>query len=174
MAKLFWPSRSEREAYEVEAFIAAYELFGLGRLDVESKRECPDFLLRNLESGAFVAVELTSVYIADRSVPDTHMVDEPGWVEMESPTEEDQLQYYERVARKVEEKITKARDHYCLDHPLYLALYVNEYMTWSFERADWQRLIEIHEPVFDAIAPFAAVVFTNVPNVCALMVRPSV
>ena len=77
-----WPKKNEREEFEINKFIEAYaRLPGSPSLAVVSKREKPDYLVKD-GAGVEIGVELTSVYIDDRSVPDVHMQDEPGIVEI--------------------------------------------------------------------------------------------
>jgi hypothetical protein len=60
----------------------------LGRLPkgrfflVHSKQEKPDYFLKDSMTGEIFGVELTSVYLHDRSVPDGHMKPINGWVDI--------------------------------------------------------------------------------------------
>jgi hypothetical protein len=74
MARTTWPLKAEREDYEIRGFIHHYvRLPHRRRLEVVERREKPDFFLRDLATGEHLGVELTSVYLSDRSVPDQHI-----------------------------------------------------------------------------------------------------
>ena len=69
-----WPEdKQDRERKEISMFISAYLRLSHGRqLEVEQKRDKPDYFLKDLLSGDMFGVELTSAYLTDRSVPDEH------------------------------------------------------------------------------------------------------
>jgi hypothetical protein len=124
-----WPNRDEREAVEIGRFIAAYSrLPGCVQLEVVQKRDKPDHIVRDVRTGQEYGVELTSVYLDDRSVPDVHMRDEAisVWI----PDDAAELEKYRsRLAGAVLDKICKARHGYDLSRPLILGVYVNEYIS---------------------------------------------
>src|SRR5690606_941387 len=69
-----WPNRDEREKFEIDGPIEAYErLPESRRLAIVSKGEKPDWIVADIVTGEEIGVELTSVYLDDRSVPDKHM-----------------------------------------------------------------------------------------------------
>jgi hypothetical protein len=76
MAGGTWPSKAEAERWEIEAFLAHYSRLPDARmLEVVTKRERPDWVVRDLATRELLGVELTSVYRDDRSVPDLHQRD---------------------------------------------------------------------------------------------------
>lgn len=163
-----WPNGEEREAFEIAGFIAAYS--GLVQLEVVRKGDKPDYVVRDVRTGQEYGVELTSVYLDDRSVPDIHMRDEPDpvWI----PDDETQLEKYRsRLAGKVLDKICKARQGYDRSRPLILGVYVNEYISIYMPAAEIQAFLKRYDGLFEAMAPFSRIVFWNLPNrevVCAL------
>ena len=69
-----WPSKEEREAYEINGFIESYTKLPGGReLVVLEKREKPDYLVKDRTSGEVFGIELTSAYLSDSSVPNEHL-----------------------------------------------------------------------------------------------------
>ena len=71
-----WPDRNGREAFEIAGFIEAYtRLPDSPQLLIVSKGDKPDFVVRDAKTSQQFGVELTAVYINDRSVPDVHIVD---------------------------------------------------------------------------------------------------
>ncbi|MCK4795385.1 MAG: hypothetical protein KAV87_67270 [Desulfobacteraceae bacterium] len=163
-----WPNKTAREQLEINDFISAYErLF----LVVESKREKPDYFLKDSKSGGIVGVELTSVYLDDRSVPDEHMKQIKVWERI--PYNQDLIdQYKRRIIEKIIEKVDKARKYYDVQHYLILAIYINEYISIYMDESDWQAFVKSHENVFDDIAPFSEVFFVGLPNKKGLSVKP--
>ena len=68
-----WPSKYEAERWEVENLIRHYQQLPGGTIfEVVRKEERPDWIVRDRASGVLVGIELTSVYLDDRSVPDFH------------------------------------------------------------------------------------------------------
>jgi hypothetical protein len=92
-----WPSKAEREQFEINEFISAYEWRSLV---VESKGEKPDYILRDTKSGELIGVELTAVYLDDRSVPDEHMKPSQGWETIQYSPELISL-YKKRLIKKL-------------------------------------------------------------------------
>lgn len=56
-----WPNRDDRERWEVEEFIRLDKQLRGSSLEIVSKGERPDWVLRNQDTGSCVGVELTSV-----------------------------------------------------------------------------------------------------------------
>ncbi len=57
-----WPSKDERETYELNGFIEHYNKLPAGRrLVILDKREKPDYLVKDQASGEVFGVELTSL-----------------------------------------------------------------------------------------------------------------
>jgi len=158
-----WPNKNSREKYEINEFISAYKQKYGRSLVVESKRENPDYFLRDTASGDILGVELTSVYLDDRSVPDVHKKPVEGTEEI--PDDDDAMEKYrKRLIQAIAEKICKARKNYDTTHPLVLSVYVNEYISIYMHKKDWEEFVKRYEEVFDAMAPFSEVIFWSLPN----------
>ena len=121
-----WPTKKEREDFEIKGFIEAYRRLSHGRSFVfESEGECPDRIVKDIETGENYGIELTSVYLDDRSVPNTHVKDET----IPIPYDANQVKRYEkRILVQIIDKVCKARSHYTKCFPLILSVYVNEYI----------------------------------------------
>ena len=168
-----WPRNPERERLEIEGFIAAYARFPESRqFEIVSKSQAPDYLVRDVESCEEVGVELTSVYLDDRSVPDAHMCEEEGPVEVRND-EQELERCRNRLVGNIIAKICKARKHYDRARPLILAIYVNEYISIYLREAELQAFVKRYNGVFEAMTPFCEVVFWNLPNRGVFRVRPS-
>ena len=168
-----WPRKTEREKFEIGGFIEAYvRLPEARRFEVVSKGETPDYVVKDKQSGEEYGIELTTVYQNDRSVPDVHMKDKKGVVEI--PYDKDELKKYaKRLVSTVIEKVCKARKGYDSTRPLILAIYVNEYIAIYLGKTEFEELIRRYEALFDAVAPFTEVVFWNLGNGGVFRVRPS-
>ncbi len=166
-----WPKKNDREALEIECFIKAYALTpGSPRVVVVSKGEKPDFVVRDA-SGKELGVELTSVYLDDRSVPDAHLPETIGLTEI--PFDRVQLEIYgKRLVQAVLDKICRARNGYDLSRPLVLAIYVNEYIGIYLGQPELETLVARYEAVFDDMQPFSEVVFCNLGNGTVFQVKP--
>jgi len=71
-----WPSKDEAERWEIENLIRHCQQFpGATTFEIIRKGERPDWIVRDQTTGALVGIELTSVYLHDRSVPDIHWRD---------------------------------------------------------------------------------------------------
>lgn len=149
-----WPNKAKREEFEINGFIDAYARLPEERkLEVVSKGETPDYIVRDVSTGEEFGVELTSVYRDDRSVPDVHMRDTEGWVEI--PCSREQLeQYPKRLIGAVIKKVCKARKGYTTTKPLLLAIYINEYIAIYLGKSELEGLVQRYEGVFDAVDPF--------------------
>lgn len=154
-----WPAKDERERLEIDGFIEAYGKLPDGkRFTVVSKGERPDYILLD-DEGAKVGVELTSVYLNDRSVPQQHMPDETF-----SADENDLPAYRDRLASAVMAKIKSAQAGYNTEHPLILAVYPNEYVSIYMGEWEWTFLVKLHADIFENMDPFTEVVFWNLAN----------
>ena len=173
MMETSWPNRETRECWEIEAFIASYARLPHRRqLQIETKAEKPDYWVTDPSSGDRFGVELTSVYIDDRSVPDDHIPEREGLVPI--PYDREQIELYKgRLVQAVREKVEKARRGYDTRSPLILSVYVNEYISIYLSSEELQELVHANEAVFDNIEPFSEVVFWDLANGDVLSVRPS-
>jgi hypothetical protein len=165
-----WPKKPEREEFEISQFISAYANLPNGRsFVVYAKQETPDYFLKDSNTGEIYGIELTSVYLDDRSVPDEHMQPVDGWQEIaHDPVaiEKHNLRLIETIAAKVQ----KARKQYDTTHPLILAVYINEYISIYMEESDWENLIRVNESIFDDIEPFSEIVLWNLANESAMSI----
>jgi len=154
-------------------FISAYSRLPNGRtFVVDSKQETPDYFLKDSKTGEIYGVELTSVYLDDRSVPDEHMKPIDGWVEIpDDPTASEKHNL--RLIETIKTKVQKARKHYDTTHPLILAVYINEYISIYMEESDWSDLVRANENVFDDIGPFSEIVLWNLGNDSAMSIIPT-
>lgn len=168
-----WPKKADREKFEIAGFIEAYSrLPGAPQLAEFSKSEKPDYIVREAISGREFGVELTSVYLDDRSVPDVHMRDEPGVTDI--PYDKNLIaKYGDRLIAAIMEKICKARNGYDTTRPLILAIYVNEYIGIYLGKSELDTLVHQYSGLFDAMSPFVEVVFWNLGNGGAFRVRPA-
>jgi len=167
-----WPKKTEREEFEIAKFISAYARLSKGRrFVVHSKQETPDYFLKDSATGEIFGVELTSVYLNDRSVPDEHMKPVNGLVEV--PYDPDAIELYNsRLIASVESKVQKSRKHFNTSHPLILAIYINEYISIHLENSDLEKLVRTNESLFDAMKPFTEVVLWNLANEGAMSITP--
>lgn len=171
-----WPDREGRENCEIAGFVEAYaRLRGSPRLSIVSKGDKPDFVVREATTGREFGVELTAVYIDNRSVPDVHMADgDPPEEPVGTPYDKEQLERYQgRLISAIQDKIKKARRGYDLTRPLILAIYVNEYIGIYLGQPELEALVSRNESFFDDMAPFSEVVFWSLANGGVFRVRPS-
>lgn len=168
-----WPKKGEREQLEISGFIAAYrQLPASVQFEVVRKGEMPDYVVRDVVSGQEYGVELTSVYIDDRSVPDVHMRDEPDAVWL-PPAAGELERYRTRLIDAIRGKICKARKGYDRARPLILAVYVNEYASMYLSVLEVDRLVKRYDSVFEGMSPFSQIVFWNLPNSGVVCAKPS-
>lgn len=167
-----WPDKDAREIFEISGFIKAYTcLPGSPTFSIISKGDKPDFVVRERKTGEEFGVELTAVYLDDRSVPDMHMVDSDS--PRDIPYDKEKMERYEeRLISAISNKIKKARFGYDLSRPLILAIYVNEYIGIYLGPSELDSLVSRNQSFFDAMAPFHEVVFWSLPNGSVFCVRP--
>ena len=168
-----WPDKDARELFETAGFVEAYaRLPGSTRLTIVSKSDKPDYVVTDTTSNQEYGVELTAVYLDDRSVPDHHKPISPGTKDI--PYSRAVLeQYLQRLLSAVEDKIRKARAGYDLSRPLILAVYVNEYVAIYLDQEDLDLLVSASPQVFDHMAPFSEIIFWALANGGIFRVRPS-
>lgn len=140
MTSVDWPSKEEAERWEIQGFIDHYRrLPGQRTFDVVRRQEQPDWIVRDISNGELVGVELTTVYLDDRSVPDWHKRDGGLGV----PYRREEISVYEwRVATAVQKKVRLARNGYDSALPLMLSVYANEYVTSTWNQRNgraWSR-----------------------------------
>ncbi len=168
-----WPNKEQREAFEIDRFIGAHAKLPDGiSFNVISKGERPDYIVVDSDTGNEYGLELTSVYCNDRSVPDRHISDHDGPVDI--PYDEKELeQYKHRIIDKIKEKALKARKHYDTSRPLILAIYINEYISIYLDNADLDSFLCSYEGLLDLMKPFQEVALWNLINDHVLRIRPA-
>ena len=160
-----WPDKKSREDFEISAFIKAYKRLPHGKnFSIESRREGPDFILTDKISGIKVGVELTSVYMNDRSVPDKHISN--------IPEDKEELEAYKkRIVAAIKNKIKKARKNYVKDIPLILSIYINEYISIYLTSSDLEVFVEDNHDIFNDITPFSEIVLWNLMDSGVFSIR---
>lgn len=168
-----WPRKDQREQLEVEGFIAACAQLPQPRhLQIVAKGEAPDYVVRDVATGTEYGVELTSVYVDDRSVPDHHIPEQIGPVLI--PDDRAEIErYLERLLEAIAAKIKKARKGYRQDRPLVLSILINEYIAIWLDNVEIDRFVRQHESFFDDMTPFGEIVFWSRSTRIALSVTPS-
>lgn len=156
-----WQDKAFREAFEIEEFIKRYEKQYGKKIEIIKKREKPDYLVLDKHNGLFYGVELTSVYLTDRSVFEENIHPETKRVPCDPVALE---QYKQRILRAVSEKIQKARIGYDLTYPLLLSVYVNEYLAAYLEQSEWVKLEQSNTLLFQNISPFEKIGFWPLPK----------
>ena len=159
-----WPSKKDREDKELEYFfrswIASDSSLSDGDLVCVDSRERPDRIVRNRKTGREYGVELTSVYLDDKSVIDHHRLLTSRMDRELLLYPEDARKYRHCIAKKVREKIDKAQS-YDNQRDLILAVYLNELVLYQdFE--DELRNFMRRDPAFRDVAPFVRIVFTGI------------
>lgn len=167
-----WPSKNDREEFEISGFIKAYARLPWRQdLEVESRQESPDYIVQDMASGQKYGVELTAVYLNDRSVPDVHMEETTGFTDI--PYDQDAMeQYKNRLVGAIKKKVCKARKGYDLRYPIILSIYVNEYISIYLRKDELEEFVYRYEVMFDSVSPFCEVVFWNLGNGGVFRVRP--
>ena len=166
-----WPSKEEAEKWEIQGFIDHYRrLPGQRMFDVVRRLERPDWIVRDVFSGELIGVELTSVYLDDRSVPDRHRRGGERGIPYRT---EEIAAYGRRVAAAVQRKVRLARSGYDSALPLVLSIYANEYVTIHMKEKEWQAVVRAHEETFDSMRPFTEAIVWPLVNGGVLRIRPS-
>jgi len=160
MAGGTWPSKAAAERWEIEAFLAHYSRLPDGRmLEVMTKRERPDWVVRDLATRELLGVELTSVYRDDRSVPDLHQRD--GMLRIPFLKRE-MAAYGKRLAATVKKKARLARAGYDTSLPLILSICA--YVTIHMGESDWHDAVRAHNETFDDLWRFTELVIWPLVN----------
>lgn len=165
-----WPSKEEAEKWEIQGFIDHYwRLPGQRTFDMVRRQERPDWIVRDALTGDLIGVELTSVYLDDRSVPDQHR----RGGERGMPYRKGEIAAYgRRLAAAVQKKVRLARTGYDTALPLVLSVYANEYVTVHMSEKEWQGIVLAHEETFDNMRPFGEVIAWLLVNRGVLRIRP--
>ena len=170
-----WPDKNNRELWEINGFIKhykkppngkAFEIVGQNLSD----KAGPDYVVKDIVTGECFGIELTAVYLDDRSVPDVHIKGCDGLEEI--PYEPDEVEEYKkRILESIAKKVQKAAK-YDKKFPLMLSVYVNEYISIYMDGGDFQSLVTENESLFDGMQPFSEIVFWPLPNEEVFSVRP--
>jgi len=157
-----WPTKTERESLEIQGFIKEYKRLPHGRsFVVEEEGENPDRIVRDTNTNEKFGIELTSVYLYGRSVPDVHMREGDSII----PFNLSEIEQYERrILGSIVEKVCKARHHYKKEFPLILSVYVNEYISLHMGLEYWKSFSSRYDLLFDCFIPFEEIVFRPLPS----------
>lgn len=157
-----------REAFEIAEVIQYYEKHYGNHFEIIKKIERPDYLVRDNKTQQLYGIELTSVYLSDRSVFEEHMhpvsqmiLEDPDVIE----------NYKKRILQTVAEKVQKARSGYDVSHPLILSVYVNESIGENLGFEEWKEFEMSHQDVFKNIAPFFEIIFWPLPEEGAYFIQ---
>ena len=171
-----WPNKSLREELEINGFIKSYKVtYPDIDFEIVDRREKPDYIVRSKISGEDFGVELTSVYMNGRSVPDEHIP--PIKEDLKTigiPYDPQEVEEYKkRLIDAITIKIMKARKGYDLSHPIMLSVHVNEHRAIFMDtRKEWDGLVIANEQLFDEMHPFIEIVFWNLANGGIFCVKP--
>lgn len=158
-----WPTKKQREDIEIQGFIKEYRRLSHGRsFVVEEEGENPDRIVRDIDTNEKFGIELTSVYLDDRSVPDIHMQDDSFVATPFSLLEI--AKYEKRILESIIDKVCKARHHYNKKFPLILSVYVNEYVSLHMGLEYWETFASRYDTLFDSFTPFDEIVFWPLPS----------
>ena len=169
--KIGWPDKATGETWQIEQFIDNYRRFPSERdFEIVTKRENPDWIVRDKRTGERFGVELTSPYLDDRSVPDEHIPDGKGLEEI--PFDAEKLRkYIVRLVQAVQAKVRKAQKGYDTSAPLILSVWVNEYISLHLRRHHLEQMVRENREVFYHMSPFVEIIFWDLPNKDAMSVR---
>ncbi|MBP2626922.1 MAG: hypothetical protein H6Q68_1633 [Firmicutes bacterium] len=156
-----WQDKKSREAFEIAEFIKHYERHYGKRFEIVKKSERPDYIVRDGVKEVLYGVELTAVYLSDRSAYEEH-IHHGSEILLEDP---DVMENYQRrIVRAVAEKVQKARKGYELINPLLLSVYVHEYVAAYLGFDEWKAFELKYKETFTNIAPFIEIVFWPLSN----------
>ena len=165
-----WQDKKSREAFEIAEFIKHYEKYHEKRLEIIRKSERPDYVVKDGVTEVLYGVELTAVYLSDRSAFEEHihlgskiLLEDPDVME----------NYQKRIIRAVTEKVQKARKGYELSNPLLLSVYVHEYVSTYLGFDEWKAFEMQNREIFTNITPFVEIVFWPLANGEAYFIKQS-
>lgn len=152
-----WPTRQQRELWEIERFIEHYRHLTGSQLTVVSRGEKPDFVVKDARTGEELGVELTSVYTTDDEVPTEHIPPGDG----ELPFSQKRVgRYQARLVEAIMGKAERARKTYDSCRPLILSVYANGHDSIF---VDWEDFLgQLHAQI-RSIHPFKRVLFWPLP-----------
>lgn len=152
-----WPPRTHREQYEIDQFVHQYCRLTGRHLQIISRAEKPDFIVRDCLTGEELGVELTSVYVTDTEVPDEHLVPGDRWL----PYSRERVHLYEeRLTQAILSKISKAKTGYDITRRLLLSVYANGHDSIY---VDWSNFLGQLRSQIRSIDPFEGILFWPLP-----------
>jgi len=169
-----WPSKNDTENYEISEFLKVYK--PSARVDEKRVPDRPDYRVIDDVTGERFFVELTAVYLDNRSVPDVHKaaLARPAGTLLDISSDNEKLERYKsRILERVREKVRKARKGYDTSLPLVLSVYLAEYLAIFFMRERVDEFLRTNEALFDDVAPFREIVLWGLPNGGFCVIRPS-
>jgi hypothetical protein len=143
----------QREAKEIVLFIREYNLIEPGApWTASTHRDRPDFIITSESNFEERAVELTSVYLDDKSVARDHVRRLRGPIPI--PYDARKVERYKaRIIRAVEKKCRSFADGFG-GRTAVLSVYLNEYIAIHMGQEDLFELLLIHLPRVAGRVPF--------------------
>ena len=163
---IYWPGKEKRAKYEIDQFLRFYKQLTSKQFAIMNPNGKMDFdfIIQDVSTQQEIGVELTSVYIDDRSVPDVHM----------SNTEMTEITYdsgqIQKYLIRIEEQIRRKIKQYAkrkTQMPLVLSVYANEYVSIYVDDDQW---INLGQRIQGLMVPFETVIVWPLPNQKALVV----
>ena len=147
----------EREASEVELFLNEYNSIEPGGpWVVSSHQDRPDFIIASPLPSEKRSVELTSVYVNDKSVIRDHVRRVAGPIAI--PHDARQIERYKRrIVQAIEKKCHSFKDGLGPNLAI-LSLYLNEYIAIHLAEEDVLELLRLHLPRVARNGPFHQIV----------------
>lgn len=164
-----WPDKNNRQSYEINEFVKNYKEFPHGRnFEIIQQSDKPDYIVKDINTNEHFGIELTSVYLDNRSVPDNHILDE----DKDIPYNPQAIETYKaRLKNHIIDKIEKANESYNKIHPLILSIYANEYLTIHMEDKDWQDFANKNGNIWDNMNPFTEIVLWSLAGDKAFSIK---
>lgn len=153
-----WPIRPQREQYEIDQFVYHYGCLTGRQLQVISRRERPDYIVKDSWTTEEFGIELTSVYATDTEVPDEHLSIGDSWLHY---SKERVQVYEERLVKAILSKVKKATTSYDITRPLLLSVYANGHDSIYM---DWDNFLQGLRARIRSIDPFKEVLFWPLPG----------
>jgi hypothetical protein len=143
----------EQEAKEIDLFLKVYNLIEPGGpWHASTHRDRPDFIITSESNFEERAVELTSVYLDDKSEARDHVGRGRGPIAI--PYDARKVERYKaRIMRAVEKKCRSFADGF-EGRTAVLSVYLNEYIAIHMSQEDLFELLLIHLPRVAGRGPF--------------------
>ena len=147
-----------RQDLEIDMFLKEYNKNHNSDFRVFQKRDKPDYLIKD-SSGTILGVELSSVYMNDRTVVDEHLREDPTDIPYDSDTHQNiRNNYFRRIVDKIKDKANKIdTGQYDISYLIILSLYLNDYYTIHIDNSEWQLFIEMNNHIFSNSKEFKEV-----------------